>query len=328
MMRPIYTIEADGNDITPLVQGRLTSLLIVDKSGNEADTAELEIDDIDYHIALPNPGAKLKIALGFAPAPVNMGLYTVDLVSGSGPRAALKIKAKAADMTGAMRAPKSRSWSKPSMGQIVSEIAADHGLEPMIDKAIAKAKFAYVAQTSESDLNLLTRLARDLDAIVKPAGGKLVVARRGSGIGPDGNKIPPVMLDVTLLNDWSWTVNARRRYKRAIGQWWDTNAGALKKIEYGKGAPKIELRHRYGSKDEATRAAKSAVDGAGRATGKITLNCSTFIPGATAGGEIILTGIKPELCGPWIATSVTHRLGGPLHTSITAERDNDKETSA
>lgn len=327
MMRPVYNIEADGDDITGKIGGRLIRLTIHDKSGTEADTAEIELDDIGYEIALPPVGAKLKIALGFAPAPTAMGLYTVDRVSGSGPRAVLKIKAKAADMTSAMRAPRNRSWTKPTLGQIVSKIAGDHGLEPMIDKDLSKAKFSYVAQTSESDLHLLTRLATDLDAVVKPAGGKLVVAKRGTGIGANGEKIPPVSLDASFLTDWTYSIDGRRRYKKATATWWDAAAGKLEKLTYGDDKPAIEIRHRYGSKDEAQRAAKAMVEGSGRATGKITLNCTAFVPAATAGGEIILTGIKPELCGSWIIETVTHRLGGPLHTSIVAQRDNEKEKS-
>lgn len=321
-MRPVYVLDVDGKDVTSIFQPILISLSVQERSGGEADTVELEIDDKDYSVALPSVGAKLRLSVGLG-VPVSMGLFVVDHISGLGPRPTMRIKAKAADMTGSIRAPRNREWNAPTLQRIVSEIAGDHGLQPLLDPDLASVKYAYIAQTGESDLNLLTRLAKDLDAVVKPAGGKLIVARRGSGIGADGTRIPPVTLPTRRLSDWQWELKSRKRYKKATATWWDAGAGQLRKVTHGDGEPSIELRHRHSGPDEAQRAAKAAVEGPGRGSGKITINCATFIPEVTAGGEIILPDIKPELSGSWIASSVTHRLGAGLLTSITAERDNE-----
>ncbi len=167
-MHVAYQIIADGTDVTRKFQDRLISLTIVDEAGQKSDTAEIKIDDRDHLVALPETGARLKIALGFVGQLVEIGTYVVDDISGEITPATMTISAKAANMLGGIRARKTRSWQKKTVGDIVKKIAGEHGLKPVVSNSLKSHFHAYQAQTSESDLNFLTRLAKGLDAVAKP----------------------------------------------------------------------------------------------------------------------------------------------------------------
>ena len=52
-MQPVFRIEADGKDITALINDRLLLLRTTDKPGMESDDFELRIDERDGAVALP-----------------------------------------------------------------------------------------------------------------------------------------------------------------------------------------------------------------------------------------------------------------------------------
>ncbi len=75
------------------------------------------------------------------------------------PPAGLTIRAHAAEMLGGLKAPRTRSWSAYTIGDLVGTIAGRHGLEPRVDPALRDVVLPHVDQVDESDLSLLRRLA-------------------------------------------------------------------------------------------------------------------------------------------------------------------------
>ena len=65
---------------------------------------------------------------------------------------------------------------------VLRQVASDNGLTAQIDATLAAIQIdKIIAQTGESDMHLVTRLARRFGAIAKVAQGQLVFAPRGSG---------------------------------------------------------------------------------------------------------------------------------------------------
>lgn len=327
-----YQILADGTDVTGNFQDRLTSLTIVDEAGQKSDTAEIHVDDRDYLIALPKTGAKLELSLGFETFPgaknnlVKLGTYVVDDVSGDIAPDTMSISAKAADMLGGIRARKTRHWRDVSVLDIVNKIAGEHGLRPTIGDSLKAKRFKYLAQTSESDLNLLTRLAKDLDAVAKPAGGHLVFVKRGEGKAANGTDLPVFKVHKTQMLTASWQITGRGRYGRVTAEWADRTAADVKKVTAGDNEPVLLLRDRYANAAEAQDAADAALARSQRASGKISVELAGFWGELIAEAKADLQGIKPELCGEWLITRVQHRLTDKLTTSFDAERDNEGES--
>lgn len=325
-MTPDFLIEADGSDITPLVRDRLVSLRLVDEQGFEADRLVMTIDDRDSRVALPAREAELELRLGYRETGLSpMGLYVVDAVSVEGPVQKITIRAQAADMTGRIRSPKTRAWEDVTLGDIVKKIAGEAGLDPVVGEDIAATHYDMVAQTAESDLHLLTRLAEALDATAKPAAGRLVVVRRGSKQTAEGEDIPPVLLPLSRLTRWNFDLSGREVYKTVKTEWAEIGAGQVRVVEVGEGEPILELREVYGSEEAAKRAADAALNRARRGLGKGTLELGGFDAGLFAGGLVELPDIRAELSGEWHIRRVEHELGAGLRSRVDVERGEDEE---
>lgn len=328
-MRVDFRIIADGEDVTALIRDRLLSLTVTDEAGENSDTAQIVIDDRDYRVELPETGATLEIAMGHRETGlVDMGTFVVDEVTGQGPVDEMTIKAKAADMRGGIRARKTRNWDDVTLQDVVSTIAGEHGLTPAVAPALRSVFYPYLAQTAESDLHFLSRLAVDLDATAKPASGRLLVVERGAGRDAEGGEIPVVSLGRSDLNEWSWKVTGRGRYGTVEAEWTEMASAEVHTVSAGSEDPVLRLRHRYPNEEEARRAAEAALKRSKRASGKIGGSLGGFYGALLAEGPIELSGVKPELMGRWGLTRVSHTLDrNGLITSFDAERDNEDEGS-
>lgn len=319
-MTPDFRIIANGQDATTKLADRLLSLKITEADGENADTLTIVLDDRDGRIDAPPIKSRLQVWLGHKRAALfDMGLFEVEGISGDGPPDRMTINATAVDLRDVSRAPRTKAHEARSLQDIASEIAGRAGLELVLGESLRGVTFPYLAQTSESDLHFLTRIARDLDATAKASGGKLVVVRRSDSQTAGGDAKTPVRLDRADLTRWSYEISAREK-DQAVEAEAQLPATAEKKlIRVGDGTAR-RLRHVYPSEAQARDAAKAALARAKRAEVKIGATCVRFMPALYAGGLARFTGLRPEFSGVWHLTQVTHDLGAGLTTSIKAEK--------
>jgi phage protein D len=241
MSKPIYQILADGNAITDSIADRLVELTLTDEAGIESDRLSMTLDDRQRrdgaHAEMPMPGTKLEVHLTYKGKDwIPMGLYIVDEITLSSPPATLALTAKAADMTGPFRSPKTRSWHETTLGNIITTIAGEHGYNPRIDPTIAAIQIPHLDQTEESDMSFLTRLSVHYDAVAKPMAGALVFARRGAAKSVSGQDLPLLALDQQRFTSWRFTQNARMSAGMSTGVGLiKTIVGGLLGIDLGGG---------------------------------------------------------------------------------------------
>lgn len=265
-MTPAFRIVVDGADRTGVLADRLVSLTITDEDGTKADRVEIELDNRDGRVAFPRIEARMQVWLGWRGLPLAlMGVYAVDGVSGRGPLRSLQVTATAADLKGEIRAPRTRAWTDRTLAQIVATIAGEAGLKPVVSDSLRALRWPWLAQTAESNLHFLTRIAAELDATCKPAGGALLIQRRGEGKTAAGDALVPPSLSPRRLSDWSWSYQGRTVYRAAEAEWTDLATGVTHKVKAGDGTPLKKIRHPFATEAEATRAASAALSGAERA---------------------------------------------------------------
>lgn len=316
-MKPTFQIIADDEDVTAVIADRLLSLTVTDEEGGSADRLDIQLDDRDGTIEFPQTGALLDVWLGFKETGLTyMGRYAVDCVSGEGPVLTISIRATAANMIGNIRAPQTRSWEDVTLKDIVSKIAVEAKLEALVAKAIEATHYNFLAQTAESNLHFLTRIARELNATVKPAAGKLVMVQKGSGKTATGEEIEPFDLLNTQLMDWRWKLEERADYGSVEAEWGDMDGGTTQKVVRGDKEPVHKLRHVYATKAEAIRAAEAALVFAGLEAFSMSVEVAGFEPRAFAGGLVRLPDMRGGLEGDWHIKTVTHRLDSALVTSL------------
>lgn len=322
-MTPAFRILADGADITRLFADRLLSLSVTDDAGITADAFEASLDNRDRRIDIPSAGAVLDVALGYAPKPVCMGLYTIDEVEDSGPPDTLTLRGKSADMAASLKSQKTRDWDSTTLGELVSAIAGEHGLTPACHASLADTRIEHLDQTAESDLNLLTRLAEDHGALFKPAAGHLVFCPRGLCQTPDGAPLPVIQLAATDVTRWASSLTERQFYRAVKAKWREQASSNEHWLTVGEGEPVMMLRHPYRSEAEALAAAEGKLRGLARGRSSLRLDLPGR-PDLAAEHPLRITGLGPLADGDWIIQRVVHRLDASGYVStLEAVRPDD-----
>jgi phage protein D len=320
-MTPDFEVLAAGINITSQVKDRLMSLTVTDEAGFKSDAVAISLDDRDGEVELPFPGAPLVVAMGYEETfLMPMGLYTSDEVVMKGMPATLTIRGKAADMGGSIKEQKTRSWDENTIREIVEEIAAEHGLEAQVAEVYADFFYEHLDQTDESDINFLTRIGKDHDAIVSVKGGALLFMGKGEGKTALGLPMIPRFIYRTGKTTYSATLANRENFKTVEAFWHDHKTGERQKVTEGEGAPIKRLRHNYPNEKEAKQAAKAKLDEMkrGNDTLTVTLPGDPFI---AAEGQIIAIGFRVGIDGLWSVKSVTHAItGSGYKTTIRCEK--------
>ena len=330
MRQPDFEIAIDGTPLGPAFKARVTGLQTRDEAGIKSDRLSVTFAD-DGRIESPKRGVTLTLAMGYAGGHAGGGLvpqgsFIVDGMERSGPPPILTITARAADMQGAIKAAKTRSWHDTTLKEIGAAIAAEHSLEPAISEAAGAIAFAHLDQLGESDLQFLTRIARTHDLIIKPAGGRLVILEAGSGESASGAQIMPVAVPASDILGYRLTEEDRTASQGAAVAWYhDAGAAAPLSIKAGSGTPVHEVPGVFATHEAALAAAKARIGTATRRSSQLDL---TLIGNAAlyAGGQIELaspvSGIAAMLAGRWTLASVTQTMGGTrgFITKARAER--------
>lgn len=314
-MKPAFRILAGGDDVSAKINDRLIRLNVTDEAGYKSDELIVEIDNRGLAVAVPRKGETLELSLGYGDALIVMGRYIVDEVASAGPVRRMIIKAKAADMLGNFsKHKKTRTWGLQSIGDIVAAIAAEHGLTPNVSAALsaiipAPVPYAQLDQTNEADGRFLTRIAREYDAVAKPAYGMLIFAPAGEAKAASGRAIPSVTLNEGDVTSWRVRAPERGKYKAAKAYWMDTQTQTKKSVTTGDEEPAYSLTHIYGDAQTAESAASSKLAALNRAGSTLSLS----LPGTAAlGAEGALTFQTDDAlaAGAWVVTRAEHELTG------------------
>lgn len=305
MKAPAFKILANGQDITRKIHDRLERLTVHDAPGVESDTVTIELDNRDQAVALPSTGAGLEVWIGTGDSMSFKGVYQVTELEEPLDIDTLTIHATAAELKSSIKDPKDRTFDNITYGDLVGRIAGEHGLTPVISDALATIQFDHVDQKAESDLNLLTRLGRQYDAIAKPVAQRLLVTPKGEGKTASGHAMPEIVIADPANSAGRVTIAERTDHQSVIAHWFDEDAQQKREVKAGSGEPELTIRRQYGTAQEATDAAKAEL--AKKQRGKKTLSLERpLTPSMTAEARVTLVNHKASANGLWIAESVDH----------------------
>ncbi|WP_224825755.1 contractile injection system protein, VgrG/Pvc8 family [Cognatishimia sp. MH4019] len=323
-MTPDFKVIAAGVNITSQIGDRLLSLMVSDHAGFKSDTVEITLDDRDNAIELPLPGALLVVFMGYKEtflAP--MGVFTADEVVAKGPPDRVTIRGKAVNLGGSIKEQKTRNWDNKTIEDIVATIAGEHGLEPKVAKELKPFLYEHLDQTDESDVNFLTRIAKDHDAISTVKGAALLFIGKGEGKTASG--IPMIPRPITKSGElrWSMTLASRANFQAVEAHWHNEESGQKETVTAGKRSPVKRLRHLHSTKAEAVRAAKAKLDELKRGNDTLAITMPGD-PTVAAEGQIIALGFRIGVSGLWSVTSARHQIsGGGFTTSIQTEKPKE-----
>jgi phage protein D len=315
-VQPQFRLVANTKDITSIVADRLVSMRMRDETGNTSDMLEFVLADNlpSKPIAMPETGAALTLSLGYDSKLTNMGSFIVDELAWEGPPDRMIIRARSAayDMgnDGAyhLQTHKVRSWKAgTTIGAMVMKVAKEHGMTGVVASSLANIGLPHVDQQDESDLNMLLRIAKKYDAVVKPSGNHLVMAKRGEFKSATGQTLTPVTINKSDCDHYHYSQQKRDSAGSVVAYWHSTKTAKRNIITVGSGEPVRRIKQYFQTQAEAVAAAKAELSKRSRAmqTMHIILGGN---PALGAECKVTLTGFRVDLPTTWIAKTVEHIL--------------------
>lgn len=308
---PAFRMVVDGRDITPTVDARLISMTLTEARSGEADQLDIELSDHDGALAIPSKDALITLALGWkGQALVDKGSFVVDEVEHSGAPDRLSIKARSADMQRDMRKRVEKSWHDTTLGAVVGEIAAKHGLTPRIGAELAGVKVDHIDQTHESDLHFLTRLARQHDATANVKAKHLVVLPINSATTAGGKALASASIQREDGDQHRYHSADRNAYTGVRANWQDPQTAEKRSVLVGGEEREKRLKDTYGSEADALAAARSERQRVERGKATFELTLAYGRPELMPQTPVSVSGFKPEIDSTeWQVVKVTHSLG-------------------
>jgi phage protein D len=333
--KPAFRVTVNGQNQTALFLPRVSSITITDTAGVQSDTCEIVLTD---HIpiaplAIPPLGAEIEIALGYLFAAQVVGVYIADEVEVSAPPGQMRITGYAAAHGSSdggknpLTEAKTRSWPDgTTVSDMVGKIAGDSGFKAAVTEEAGKVELGHVDQIDESDMNLLTRIAREYGLLFKPGGGALVVSKVGESTSAGGEALPVVTLTPKDVSSWSVRIARREAFAKVVASYRDFGASEPVDVEV-EGAPEgvdgvtqvKRLKKLYPTEAAARAAAEAEAKRGQRGARTVSIK----MPGRAdlmAEGRLLLQRFRDGVTGEWLITQVTHQLGaGGWSSSVEAE---------
>lgn len=336
-VKPEYRIVANDQDITDVIRDRLRSLRLTDVAGTVSDTLEITLADHDPRkpITVPPTGAELDVSIGYDGEVRRMGLFIIDEIEMSGPPNEMVIRGRAAPYEASkggktdLQSQKTRSWKKgTTIGAMVRKMATEHGMKSSVSDGLASIALPHTDQSHESDMNLLSRLAKKYDAIAKPAGGFLMFVKRGESKTASGAPMDAFTVHAPDASRWRVILAKRDGAGTVVARYRDVGKAKTIEVAVGSGDPVRQLRMAYKNQESALEAARA--EQRRRARNERTV--SVEMPGdaaVVAETMMTLSGFRDGVDGEWLVNRVEHYIGPDgFLTRVEGEKPNrDSEVS-
>lgn len=308
---PIYRLEVDGNDISPLVVDRLISLSIKDNRGLVVDSVDIELDDSDGQLEIPPEGAIIQVWIGWSNTGlVDKGKYKVESVTHRGAPDVLSISAFSNDVSEGLKQKRERSFSNKTIQVIFETVGAEYALKTIVHDTLASRVISYIAQ-NESDANLITRIADEHDAIATVKNGHLILLPRGASQTASGLPLPTAQIFRSDGDGHNYTTGTGTDRITGVKAFY-YDAGKSKKlyVVIGDNEENLkEIRYVHRDKKTAELACQAEFNRCKRSSQKLSYTFAFGQPELIPEQEFVFTGLKPQIDDiVWLGTNVTHNL--------------------
>lgn len=310
-----------GQDLTAAWALVLIDISINDKAGEASDTCDLTLDDSDGKLRLPSKRAPISVFLQGAKVFSGFVEKTESTGSRSGGRL-LKVKAKGFDTGGKAKQPQHFHLDDVDLGSYMGKLADQAGLTIKVDPAFAAIRQDYWAADGESLIAIGERLARKLGGTFKIRGDRAILAKRGTGLAPDGAALPQVVAEFGVnMEGWSITPkDPRGQFAGGQARWFDRSSASYKVTDLDFGNGDVEatnvIRSVAADADEADNLLDARKRDGERDAGSGSVNLDLTV-GAVVEGNCLVKGTRPGIDGTYVIDGVKHgasRSGGSKTT--------------
>lgn len=255
---PAYSVVMDGQSITAKVRPLLKSLTLTEARAGEADELCIELDDIGGALRIPCTGAVIELALGWAGQQlVDKGTFTADEARHEGPPDLITLRARSTDLRKRLRIRAEHGYHDTTLGAIVGEIAQQNKLTARVDDRLSRVRVAHIDQTHESDLNFVSRLARQYDTVATVKRGHLLFLPTTGTRTSSGAPLPAVTITRASGDRHKYLTTDRHAYSGVRAYWHDPKRARRRGSLAGARGNVKHLKETYSSEAEALAAARA-----------------------------------------------------------------------
>lgn len=312
-MHPLIIVTVDGKPISTggAFMDQLLSLTVTDNEGAKSDTLQLEFNASRF-TSVPRQKANIQVWMGYRETgTAYFGSFEVNDAELRAIPYIISVSAKASDMRTELKTNKSRHWDDTTLGSVLSELATENGLQPVISGAGAGFQSEYWAMEDESVIHFAERQARRHNATFTIKDGKFIFVDKGSGMSASGQALGGLVItpEMVIVGSLSVKFSGRDAHKKVEAAYHDKKK-AKREIVSADGLKDSEgtlrLRHAFSSREEAESAAKSHAKDLQRAAESTTVDIEGNIA-ARGGVPMSYAGIHPQVDGtPFIIETAGH----------------------
>lgn len=307
---PVCILTVDNKPLNDLIVQRIISVSLTDNRAKEADQLDIVLDDHDGKLELPKRGVKINCQLGFKGEPLtDKGDFIVDEVEWAGTPDTITIKASSANFKSAIKAGKSQSYHRKTLGEIALNIAKRNKLQLKISDDLAKISVAHIDQTNESDLSFIQRLAQANGAEMSIKKDTMLIFVAGQGKTASGKTMPTLIISRQTGDQYRYNEEDRNSdYTGVSADYQDKNQAKKETVTAGENSKVKKLKQNFASKTEAEQAVQAKMSEKNRKMAKFSITTAFGIPDISTEQAVQLQGFKPQIDNlRWIVAKATHQ---------------------
>lgn len=291
----IFRIDFNSNDITEYINTHLESIEFRDKVGVSSDEITIKVLG---QFQRPVYRDEIKLWLGWKEIGLSLcGLFVVQTVERENDNI-MTITATGVDFSASLKEKRNHAYEECTLSGLCSIIAKRHGLQVKAD--YDEIHIQHRAQTNESDVHLLKRLAEEYHATFSIKNSTLIFLHQSP---EKRDKLPVAQIHKDDQTSINIKYSDKTIYKSCRAVWHDTKENTTKETVVGSGAPELRYERKFKDEADARQRAerKLSLANQGAASGEIES------PGVMiyAGSRLNLTGTLED-DGEYLTTSVTH----------------------
>ena len=280
--KPNFTLTANDKDVTQDLKENLISISFTDEVNEQADDITIRVTG---QFARPSYEDELKLWLGYDTDLDFVGSFIVQTTTRVNNNV-LDISATGVNFSNELKEKRDITYEKVSLKDICSQIAKRNDLKlnsDFNDKFVPSQ-----AQTNESDLHFLNRMAKEYNAIFNIKNNTLIFTKKI--IDKKKNEALPIYtISANDCNNQTPKIKHSNRtlYKSCKSIWHDTKENIAKEITVGVGKPCLVNKGSFKNEAEARDKASARLERAnqGIITGNIEIDGAIIF----AGGRLNLT---------------------------------------
>jgi phage protein D len=297
--KPAWEIKIDGKAISDSLSRAVQSIAFNDEAGVDSDSTTIVFAGDLPHI---EAGRKIALKIGYQGEDLtSAGLFSVE--SSSWTKETLTIAATGLNFAGAMKTKRTQTYEGVSIENIVNQISqrAEVSNSPLCN--FGDVTISYLAQTDESDMHFLSRLAVEYDAVFSVKSDRIIFLHRASSA--DAQKLPKYEINAKYTSGLTIKQKARPKYAAVQAIWRDQQAQETQSILVGSGEPIYKLAVAFPDAQTAQKRAEAKLRSLRRdcVEGSFSIDGTMF----RAGGIISLKGAS-ENNAEYEIKKVSHRI--------------------